>query len=242
VPQTEKPKRGSPLETPKNRDVPSGEAILVIFVTFFLIIFVGGILYLTLGNEPTLILGELIILIAPLSYLLYKRVNIREFVRIDLNPKFILIGVAFGAALIPLNIFLSTALTAILGNSSAVEDANLLYANLSATPLGLTVVATSMVLAGICEEFAFRGFLQNSIFRNLQKNPRFSKYALIIALLIASVTFGIFHLDPQFVYIIATFVPGLVLGYIYYRWGYTASATAHASMNLIVLAFLLLGI
>ena len=122
------------------------------------------------------------------------------------------------------------------------EDANALYASISATTPGLILVATSLVLAGICEEFAFRGFLQNSIFRNLQKNPRFSRYTFIIAVLVSAAAFGIFHLDPQFVYIIATFVPGLVLGYIYHRWGYTASATAHASMNFIVLAFLLLGV
>ena len=230
------------METQENRDVPPYEAVLVIFVTFFLAVFVGAIILLTLGDAATLILGELLILIAPLSYLLYKRVKIREFARINFSPKFVLIGVACGAALIPLNILISTALTAILGNSSAVEDANLLYANLSATPIGLIAVATSLVLAGICEEFAFRGFLQNSIFRNLQKNQRFSRHAFIVALVVSAAAFGIFHLDPQFVYIIATFVPGLVLGYIYHRWGYTTSATAHASMNLIVLAFLLFGL
>jgi membrane protease YdiL (CAAX protease family) len=229
------------LETQESRGVLSYEAVLVIVVTFFISIFVGAIILFTFGLEATLVLGELIILIVPLSYLLYKRVNIREFARINLNPKLVLIGIACGALLLPLNSAIATALTAILGNSGAVEEANALYASLSATTPGLIAVAVSMTLAGICEEFAFRGFLQNSIFRNLKKNPKTSKYAFGVAVLAASATFGIFHFDPQLVYILATFLAGLVLGYIYHRWGYTAAATAHATMNLIVLALLLLG-
>jgi membrane protease YdiL (CAAX protease family) len=229
------------LETQENRGVLSYEAILVIVVTFFISIFVGAIILFTLGLEATLVLGELIILIVPLSYLLYKRVNIRDFARINLNPKLVLIGIACGALLLPLNSAVATALTAILGNSSAVEEANTLYTNLSSTTPGLIAVALSMTLAGICEEFAFRGFLQNAIFLNLKKNPKTSKYAFGVAVLVAAASFGIFHFDPQLVYILATFLAGLVLGYIYHRWGYTTSATAHATMNLMVLALLLLG-
>ena len=230
------------METQESRGVLSYEAILVIVVTFFVSAFIGVIILVTLGTEATLVLGELLILIVPLSYLLYKRVNIREFVRIDFNPKLILIGIACGALLLPLNSLIATALTAILGNSNAVQDANSLYTNLSTTTPGLLAVAISMTLAGICEEFAFRGFLQNAIFRNLQKNPKFSKYAFGVAVLVAAAAFGIFHLAPQFVYILATFLAGLVLGYIYHRWGYTTSATAHATMNLLVLVLLLLGL
>jgi membrane protease YdiL (CAAX protease family) len=229
------------VETKESRAVLPFEAVLVIIVTFFLSIFLGAIILLTLGIEATLVLGELIILIVPFSYLLYKHVKIRDFVRVNPKPKFILIGIVFGVLLLPMNSIIATSLTAILGNSNAVEEANTLYTSLSATTTGLIAVATSMTLAGICEEFAFRGFLQNSIFRNLQKNPKSSKYAFAVAVLVAAATFGIFHFDPQLVYILATFLAGLVLGYIYHRWGYTTSATAHATMNLIVLALLLFG-
>jgi membrane protease YdiL (CAAX protease family) len=229
------------VETQESGGIPPFEAILVIVVTFFLSIFLGAFILFTLGYEATLVLGELIILIVPLSYLLYKHVNVKDFTRINLKPKFIVIGIACGIALLPLNSLIATALTAILGNSGAVEQANSLYATLSSTTPGLIAVATSMALAGICEEFAFRGFLQTAIFKNLQTKPQFTRYAFAIAVLVSAGSFGIFHFDPQLVYILATFLAGLVLGYIYHRWGYTASATAHASMNLMVLALLLLG-
>jgi membrane protease YdiL (CAAX protease family) len=229
------------IPTKKTSEVAPWEAILVLVVTFFVVAFAGAAILFTLGDGPTLVLGELLILIVPLSYLLYKRVKIREFARIEANPKLIAIGVGCGALLLPLNILVSGALTAIFGTSAAVEQSNQLYANLSSTDTGLIMVATSLALAGICEEFAFRGFLQNSIFKSLQKNPNFSKYAFGIAVLIAAAVFGIFHFDPQLVYIIATFIAGIALGYIYSKWGYTTSATAHASMNLMVLVLLLLG-
>ena len=113
---------------------------------------------------------------------------------------------------------------------------------LAASPSGLAAVAISLALAGICEEFAFRGFLQNSIFKEFIKNAKSPKYALAVAVIISAAVFGLFHFDPQFVYTLSAFISGLALGYIYHRWNYTTSATAHASMNLIVLAFLLLGI
>jgi len=98
-----------------------------------------------------------------------------------------------------------------------------------------------LALAGICEEFAFRGFLQTSIFKSTSATKS-STYAFVIAVLISAGVFGIFHFDPQAVYTIAAFITGLALGYIYHRWNYTTSAMAHASMNLIVLALLLTGI
>jgi membrane protease YdiL (CAAX protease family) len=98
-----------------------------------------------------------------------------------------------------------------------------------------------LALAGVCEEFAFRGFLQNSIFRTL-KTSKPPRYAFAVAVIISAAIFGLFHFDPQFVYTLAAFITGLALGYIYHRWNYTTSATAHASMNLIVLALLLLGV
>jgi membrane protease YdiL (CAAX protease family) len=104
--------------------------------------------------------------------------------------------------------------------------------------LGLAAVVTSLGLAGVCEEFAFRGFLQKTIFDSL-KTTKSSNFAFAVAVLISAGTFGIFHFDPQGVYTISAFISGLVLGYIFHRWNYTTSAMAHGSMYLIVLAFLL---
>jgi membrane protease YdiL (CAAX protease family) len=228
------------LEEQQPNAVPWWEAILVIVVTFFVFLFGSVPVLLFFGDAPALILGEILILAVPLGYLLLKRVNIRSYVRISLNPKYILLGVGFGVALLFLNAGVSAALVALLGQSQAVNESNKIITQLSGTPGGLIVVAVSLTLAGICEEFAFRGFLQNSIFRSL-KVGKTSRYAFLAAVVIAAGTFGLFHFDPQFVYIIAAFITGLVLGAIYHKFNYTTSATTHAVMNLLVLALLLMG-
>ena len=229
------------METPKPNPVPPLDVSLVFIATFFVFLFVSAASLYTLGEEPTLVIGELLILAVPLGYLLLKRIDIKSYVKIDLKPKFILIGLACGALLLLLNIAVSNILTAIFGVSQAVEQSNSLLTNLSTSPSGFTAVVASLALAGICEEFAFRGFLQNSIFRTL-KTSKTPKYAFAVAVVISAAIFGLFHFDTQFVYTLAAFTTGLALGYIYHRWNYTTSATAHASMNLIVLALLLLGV
>ncbi len=217
------------------------EAILVLVVTFFIVAFGGAVILFTAGEGPTLVIGELLILAVPLGFLLYKRVKVREFVRINLDPKLIAVGIGWGALLLPVNVVILVILTSIFGTSTAVEQSNQLYASLSSTNSGLAMVATSLALAGVCEEFAFRGFLQNSVFKSLEKNPVWNKHAFGVAALVGAAVFGIFHFDPQLVYILATFIAGLILGYVYHRWGYVASATAHASMNLMVLVLLIFG-
>jgi membrane protease YdiL (CAAX protease family) len=97
----------------------------------------------------------------------------------------------------------------------------------------LIAVVSALALAGVCEEFAFRGFLQSAINR---------RYSFIPAVISSSVAFGLFHFDPQLVYILSAIAAGLTLGYIYHRWNsYVVSAIAHATVNLIVLATLLLA-
>jgi uncharacterized protein len=230
------------LESPKPKSISALEIVLVVIATFSIYLFLSVTFLLTIGTGPTLIIGELIVLAVPLIYLLIKHVDIKSYVKIDLKPKFIIIGIGCGLLLLFLNITVSGLLTIIFGTSKAVEQSNQLISELSVSPLGLVAVATSLILAGICEEFAFRGFLQSSIFKRLKNNPKYTKFAFVIAVFISSLTFGFLHFDPQLVYIIAAFVSGLALGYIYHRWNYVTSATAHATMNIIVLAFLLVAI
>ena len=221
------------METQRSNVVPPLEAGLVIFLTFFLSIFVGAAILLTLGTGAALVVGELLILIVPLSYLLFKRIDIKSYIRLNLKPKYILIGLGCAFLLLLLNIAASYMLTEIFGTSQAVEESNALIADLSASPLGLIAVTLSLSLAGICEEFALRGFLQNSLTR---------RFSFLPAVLISAAVFGLFHFDPEFVYILAAFFSGLALGAIYHRWGLAASVTAHSVMNIIVLVFLIFGI
>jgi membrane protease YdiL (CAAX protease family) len=218
----------------KTNTVSPSMAILVVAVTFVLALFLETALFLLFGIGPALILGELLILIVPLSYLLSKHVDIKSYVGLNIKPKVILLGVASGVLLLLVDVASSAVLTSIFGVSKAVEESNAILTDLSSSTLGLISVIVALSLTGICEEFAFRGFLQNTINR---------KYGFAPAVIISSVVFGLFHFDPQFVYIIGTIIAGLVLGYIYHRWNsYVVSAIAHSTLNLIVLAFLLLAI
>lgn len=206
------------------------EAALVIIVTFFLSLFIGVVLFFV-NEAVALVVGELLFLVVPLSYLLFKRVNVKSYVKANFKLEFLLLGIGFGIVLLFVNLAVSGVLTAIFGTSQAIEESNRFISEISKSPAGLIAVVASLSLAGVCEEFAFRGFLQNTINQ---------KYAFLPSVVISAAVFGIAHFDPQLVYVLATFTLGLLLGYVYHRWNYVVSATAHSTMNIIVLITLLL--
>jgi membrane protease YdiL (CAAX protease family) len=221
-----------PLEQETVKPVPILDTVLVIVATFFLVMFLGAILLIFVGSGPALVLSELIILIVPLGYLLFKHVDIKRYVGLDVTPKLVLLGFVSAALLLAVDIAVSIVLTAIFGDSQAVQESNNTIIELSSSPEGLISVVSALGLAGVCEEFAFRGFLQSTLTR---------RYSFIPALIVSAFTFGLFHFDPQLVYILSAASAGLVLGYVYHRWNsYVVSAIAHSTVNLLVLLSLLL--
>jgi membrane protease YdiL (CAAX protease family) len=221
-----------PLEQETVKPVPILDTVLVIVATFFLVMFLGAILLIFVGSGPALVLSELIILIVPLGYLLFKHVDIKRYVGLDVTPKLVLLGFVSAALLLAVDIAVSIVLTAIFGDSQAVQESNNTIIELSSSPEGLISVVSALGLAGVCEEFAFRGFLQSTLTR---------RYSFIPALIVSAFTFGLFHFDPQLVYILSATSAGLVLGYVYHRWNsYVVSAIAHSTVNLLVLVSLLL--
>jgi membrane protease YdiL (CAAX protease family) len=220
------------LETEK-ANVPLLEVALVIILTFFLSAFAVFFFLEAFGTGPALVFGELLFLVVPLIYLLLKRINIKSYVRMDLKPKNAFVGLASGIALFLLDIVVFWLLTSVFGTSQAVEETNRLLTETASTTLGLVMVATSLALAGVCEEFLFRGFLQNAVTR---------KYSFLPALAISAVVFGLFHPDLQLVYTLSAMASGVLLGLVYYRWGYVSAAVAHSTNNLVILALFLLGI
>jgi membrane protease YdiL (CAAX protease family) len=220
------------VEQEKVRAVPTLDAVLVIVVTFFLVLFLGFIFDYVLGSGPALVLSELLILIVPLGYMLLKHVDIKRYVGLDVSPKLVVLGFAAGALLLFVDIIVSAVLTSIFGVSEAIEQSNTIITDLSSTTWGLIAVIAALALAGVCEEFAFRGFLQSTLTR---------RYSFIPAVIISAFVFGLFHFDPQLVYILSALTAGLVLGYVYHRWNsYVVSAIAHSTVNLVVLVTLLL--
>jgi len=216
----------------KSGDISPVAAILAVVASFFLLLFLGDVFAIWFGFGIAMVLAELLVIVIPLGYMLHKRVNIRSYIGLDVKPLHIALGLAFGALFFVLDLFISALLVSIFGPSKAVEESNNLITDVSGSPEGLLEVIAALSLAGICEEFTFRGFLQSAINR---------RYSSGIALLVSSLAFGLFHFDPQAVYIISAFLIGLVLGYIYHRWhSYTVSAVAHAALNLITLTIMLL--
>ncbi|UCH31770.1 MAG: CPBP family intramembrane metalloprotease [Candidatus Bathyarchaeota archaeon] len=204
-------------------------AILAIVMTFFLILFLGGALTYLFGYAFALIIGELLIIIIPMGYLLSKEIDIKKYIGFKITSKNILLGLAFGAVLFLLDLVISNLLVSIIGPSDVVSEANQIILDISKSPQGLLFLTIALSLAGICEEFTFRGFLQTSV------NSRHSFGA---ALITSSLAFGFFHFDPQALYTISAFLLGLFLGYIYHRWNsYVISTIAHVTLNLIVLVF-----
>jgi len=212
--------------------IPPLDAVLVIIVTFFFTIFISAtIIFLSSDISTGLVIGEILIAVPPLAYLVYKQVDMKNYFGAYLKIRFILMGLVLGFGLLLLGMLLSSIAILILGESEAVARANEQLIELSQTPHGLAAAIATCILAGICEEFTFRGFLQNSIR---------GKYSAKTALMISSVAFALFHFDPQGIYIATSFAMGLVLGYIYNRWhSYTANAIAHAAYDLLALAMLL---
>ena len=223
------------MEQEKAVVIPVVEAVLVIFVTGVLFVLLSAIFYIIeLDIGLVLVLSELVILIVPLVYLLYKGVDIKRYVGIDVKPNLVLWGFVSGAILLSVDIAVSAVLLLVFGESEAVVQSNNTITALSQSPLGLISVATALGLAGVCEEFAFRGFLQSTLTR---------RYSFIPALIVSAFVFGLFHFDPQVVYILSAMTAGLVLGFVYHHWNsYVVSAIAHSTLNLVVLAALLLAI
>jgi len=225
----------SDLETPIS-PIKAVMVIVLTFVTFLAVFIVSSILLFgfPLWEQVMAVIGELIILLIPLAYMLYKKVDIKSYIGLGKSKlKNLLLGVGLGLGIWLMSIFANLALTYIIGPSVLVEEASeIIVGFIQESTASLVLVFLSLFLAGVCEEFAFRGFLQNALG---------SKYSFPVALIGASLAFGLFHPDPQATYIILGFLSGLVLGYAYHRLkSFVAVASAHATNNLISLTIVLL--
>lgn len=212
--------------------IPVSEAILSVVASLLLSIFLSAFIYL-LNEGIAMVAGEVLLVVVPLGYMLSKNVEIKKYVKMGLTTKNILLGVAVGALLLYFDALLTIALTSVFGPSEIVEESNKIIMKMSSSIEGLILVVATLISAGICEEFTFRGFLQTALS---------NRYSLWIALIVSSFMFSFMHFDPQGIYMIAAFLLSLVLGFVYHRWrSYTLCAIAHATLNLIALSITLFG-
>ena len=213
-------------------DISPLVAILIFAATFVFALFFLAAVYDSFGFYVTLLVQEPSLIILPLGYMLYKKVDVKNYIGFEVKPKPILLGIALGALVFLFDLVISNALISVFGPSETVEAVNTQYLSMTSSPRGLLTLIIAFSLAGVCEEFTFRGFLQTAVNR---------RYSFVPAVLVSSFAFSLIHFDPQLIYTVSAFLVGLLLGYIYHHWhSYVVSAIAHASVNLIALALMLL--
>jgi membrane protease YdiL (CAAX protease family) len=213
-------------------DITPLAAILIFAATFVFAMFFLAAVYDSFGYYVELLIQEPLLMVFPLGYMLYKRVDIKNYIGFEVKPRTILLGIALGALVFLFGLFISNVLVSILGTSKTIEEVDTLYLDLTSSVSGLLTLIITFSLAGVCEEFVFRGFLLSAINR---------KYSFVPALLVSSFAFSLIHFDPQLIYTLWAFFMGLLLGYIYHRsHSYVIVAIAHASLNLIALALMLI--
>jgi hypothetical protein len=73
----------------------------------------------------------------------------------------------------------------------------------------LTVIFISVCIIGpISEEILFRGYLFNKLYE---------KKGYLFSLIVSSIIFSLFHVDPNFYHTIFLFISGIILGFLFKR-------------------------
>ncbi|MEM2420071.1 MAG: type II CAAX endopeptidase family protein [Candidatus Bathyarchaeia archaeon] len=213
------------VEVEEAQKISPSEAILLVIASFFLLLFAGSFVD-WVGYGVTMMLGEVLLAVLPLIVMILRRINVKNYIGLRLKFRDILLGVVIGIFLLFFEGIVNSALISVFGESKAIKQSNQIMVELSRTTDGLILAIATLTLAGICEEFVFRGFLQTTITK---------KYSAWVSVVVSSLAFGLFHFDLQVVYTLSAFLMGLVLSFIYHHWhSYSVCATAHASLNLIV--------
>ena len=192
----------------KEFTVAHGVGIFVLLLVAVTI--VGGISMVLFGLHLTVILGETIILLVPLSFLSAAGYSFRSFFAYRQRTEFIfwiLVGVA--------SVFLFVVISDITGYINQLmprpklqQEALLKFFVAESWPEYLFRILAAAVLAGFAEEFAFRGFLQSIFSKRLGGMKGFVLTAFLFALM---------HLDPW--NFAGIFLLGLFLGYLVYLTG-----------------------
>jgi len=192
-------------EISQRKDFTVGHGIGIYVLILVVMVIVGGISAVILGFHLAAILGELLVFLVPLSFLStggYSLHNILTY-RGKLHFNFwILVGAA--------SVFLFVVISDITGYVHQLfprpqpQQEALLKIFVAKTWLEyLFRILALSALAGFCEEFAFRGFLQ-SIFSK--------RWGGMKGFFLTAFLFALMHLDPW--NFAGVFLLGLFLGYL----------------------------
>jgi membrane protease YdiL (CAAX protease family) len=217
---------------------PKPRAIaLVVILVIFLIITIGS--WVQLSEFPGFLSGMyitewLLILCPPIFFLKKRKMNLKRTLSLEkLRAKHLSIGILCGLV----GFFVFSIILVIMENIIGPYPEEFIKPIMEAFPknwLGFIPWIFGIAFsAGICEEVLFRGFVQNG----LEKSWGTKK-----ALIVSSIIFGVFHLDPW--RSPAAILLGLVAGYLLLKTRSLLTPIAfHISTNSIgqILTFLNYG-
>ena len=179
-----------------------------------LLIFVGSYVQMKYGMYG-IVMTQAIFIIIVFSFIFYIKSNPIEVLSLR-APKILhvvgsLIIYIIGYILI---IMITNMLLKLLPENmkvvEALNDALYIKGNV---PLNILIIAGT---PAICEELLFRGFIFSSL-KNIQTNKKDSKKAIIFAILVSSLLFGIMHMN--FIRIIPTTILGIIFAYTLHKSG-----------------------
>ena len=222
------------LETqsqPKNIFPDILPVFLLIGVTFFLVIIVGGMAML-LGSETGVFLSEIIIILPALLFVIIARTPIFSVFRIQIpTPKIFLSSILIAIGVFVLADQLDRLIQAVFPMPDMFVKAMEEMLTIRTITEGVVIIFSAVLLAGICEEMLFRGIFQGTL--ETRWNP-------IGAVLTSAVVFAVIHMMPWTV--LQILLLGLVLGYLAFKSGsIIPGAIVHAGNNLFSIIMINLG-
>jgi sodium transport system permease protein len=212
-------RRRGPLPFP----YPSPGVAMVLFMVEIILLFGFGANATSLGVEKTILYSQLLIILLPPAYIIYRGGYDRKRVFSLIKPN----AMVYPAALIlACGAWLAAIELGTLQNmifpfpDELLKQFTEFFKSLNSMPLSQVLIYIA-ILPGICEELLCRGFLLNCFL------PRFGKAGAVV---VVAVAFGILHLDPY--RFLSTSFLGLILGFIAVESGSVFPAMlAHATNN-----------
>jgi CAAX amino terminal protease family. len=169
----------------------------------------------------------------PFVFLRSRRKNLKGILRMNWNPKFLLIGILSGVAISLAVLGLWWTIAQITSQNHGVSLQNeALIANYSGWKFPLGILSLGVV-TGFCEEILFRGFVMRG-FENSFK----SKF---LAIFLSSLLFTVVHLSLMGGF--ALFILAMIMGFLVIKTDsiYT-SMGCHAAYNSVVLVAAIFGL
>lgn len=187
------------------KEFTSGQGIGLFMLTLAAVLIVGGISSEVFGFHVTAIVGELLILFIPLSFLSAGGYSLREFLsyRGKLNFGFWLWTMVAAVSLYVVISDISGYAHQLVSRPQEQKEALVRIFVAKSWSEYLFRLFAACILAGFCEEFAFRGFFQSLFSR---------KMGGIKGLVFTSFLFAFMHLDPW--NFLGVFLLALFLGYL----------------------------